>query len=231
MPPIDLSILDAETFQQWIVEQRWFGSKARDVAHIEISECVPLREEPPMLALALVEARFGEGTHETYQVPIGLRPADGGLERAGDRGGGRADVLRRARRPGLRAGAAAPHAQRRRGERVGRRAAVPVGGVGGRGPRRHGRRAAGRRRAVQLVDRVRRGADPEGLPAGGAGREPGARAAALPVRARVPEHRLAGRVVRVRGPVRRRHAGHPAGVPGGRPRRLGAGARAAHFRP
>ena len=26
--------------------------------------------------LALVEARFGEGTHETYQVPIGLRPSD-----------------------------------------------------------------------------------------------------------------------------------------------------------
>jgi maltokinase len=75
VPTIDLSLLDEETFQEWIVEQRWFGSKARDVAHIEISECVPLREEPPMLALALVEARFGEGTHETYQVPIGLRPA------------------------------------------------------------------------------------------------------------------------------------------------------------
>jgi trehalose synthase-fused probable maltokinase len=79
--PIDLSILDAETFQEWIVEQRWFGSKARDVAQVEISECVPLREgEPPQLALALVEARFGEGTHETYQVPIGIRPAAEGWE-------------------------------------------------------------------------------------------------------------------------------------------------------
>ena len=78
MPTIDLSLLDEETFQEWIVEQRWFGSKARDVAHIEVSECVPLREESPMLALALVEARFGEGTHETYQVPIGLRPASEG---------------------------------------------------------------------------------------------------------------------------------------------------------
>ena len=50
--------------------------------------------------------------------------------------------------------------------------------------RRHGRRAAGRRRAVELVDRVQRLADPEGVPARGAGREPRARAAALPVRAR-----------------------------------------------
>ena len=30
--------------------------------------------------LALVEARFGEGTHETYQVPIGLRPSDEGWD-------------------------------------------------------------------------------------------------------------------------------------------------------
>ena len=77
---IDLSILEEDAFQEWIVQQRWFGSKARDVAHIEISESVTLREDSPQLALALVEARFGEGTHETYQVPLGLRPADEGWD-------------------------------------------------------------------------------------------------------------------------------------------------------
>jgi maltokinase len=75
---IDLSVLDGDAFREWIVRQRWFGSKSRDVAQIEISECVTLREETPQLALALVEARFGEGTHETYQVPLGLRPVDEG---------------------------------------------------------------------------------------------------------------------------------------------------------
>jgi trehalose synthase-fused probable maltokinase len=75
---IDISVLDEGTFQEWIVAQRWFGSKAREVAHIDVAECIPLREEVPQLALALVEARFGEGTHETYQVPLGLRPADEG---------------------------------------------------------------------------------------------------------------------------------------------------------
>jgi maltokinase len=79
---IDISVLDAQVFQDWIVTQRWFGSKAREVAHVEVSECVPLREETPQLALALVEARFREGTHETYQVPLGLRPvAEGWDER------------------------------------------------------------------------------------------------------------------------------------------------------
>ena len=76
--PIDLSVLDGDAFRDWIVGQRWFGSKSRDVSQIEIAECVPLREESPQLALVLVEARFGEGTHETYQVPLGQRPADEG---------------------------------------------------------------------------------------------------------------------------------------------------------
>ena len=176
-------------FQEWIVAQRWFGSKARDVAHIDVAECIPLREEVPQLALALVEARFGEGTHETYQVPLGLRPAEEGWDERviGEAGGwtiydaladpatGR-ELLHR-----MRSGS--------RGDRRGGHAALPLGRLGGRRAGRDRRRAAGRRRAVQLLDRLRRGADPEGLPARGAGREPRARAAALPVRARVPEHR------------------------------------------
>src|SRR4051794_2337431 len=85
---IDLAVLDEGTFQEWIVAQRWFGSKAREVAHIDVVEWIPLREDVPQLALALVEARFGEGTHETYQVPLGLRPADEGWD---DRGIGEAE--------------------------------------------------------------------------------------------------------------------------------------------
>jgi maltokinase len=39
-----------------------------------VMEAVPLRTEAPMLVLALIEAVFSTGTHETYQVPLGLRP-------------------------------------------------------------------------------------------------------------------------------------------------------------
>ena len=74
----DLSFLDETALHDWVVAQRWFGSKAREVTHIDIAEAVALRSETPMLVLALVEARFGEGTHETYQVPLGLRPAGEG---------------------------------------------------------------------------------------------------------------------------------------------------------
>src|SRR5690242_17870286 len=79
---IDLSEKLGETLNEWIVGQRWFASKTREVSHIEIVDSVTLREEAPTLLLCLVEARFPTGTHETYQVPLGLRPAaDGWNER------------------------------------------------------------------------------------------------------------------------------------------------------
>src|SRR6187200_2116188 len=69
------AVLDERRLNEWIVAQRWFASKARDVAHVDVTEAVPLRTEAPLLVLALVEARFPTGTHETYQLPLGLRPA------------------------------------------------------------------------------------------------------------------------------------------------------------
>src|SRR5690242_10525781 len=75
---LDLAALDQQKLNEWIVAQRWFGSKARDVAQIEVIEAVTLRAEPPVLVLAVVEARFPTGTHDTYQLPLGLRPADEG---------------------------------------------------------------------------------------------------------------------------------------------------------
>jgi trehalose synthase-fused probable maltokinase len=74
----DLAFLDAQALNEWIVAQRWFASKTRQVDHIAIASAVPLRTDSPLLVLCLVEARFPSGTHETYQVPLGLRPADEG---------------------------------------------------------------------------------------------------------------------------------------------------------
>ena len=78
----DVSFVDREDLQAWIVAQRWFGSKSREVSQIDLAETVTLRSDPPQLVLSLIEARFGEGTHETYQVLLGLRPvAEGWTER------------------------------------------------------------------------------------------------------------------------------------------------------
>jgi maltokinase len=71
-----LDTLEEERLRDWVVAQRWFGSKAQEVSHLNVLEAFTLRDESPQLVLALVEARFPSGTHEVYQVPIGIRPSD-----------------------------------------------------------------------------------------------------------------------------------------------------------
>jgi maltokinase len=69
----DLSFLEPEALQEWVVGQRWFGSKGRTVSALEVLQGVPLRDEEPLLVLALIAARFPSGTHDLYQLPIGIR--------------------------------------------------------------------------------------------------------------------------------------------------------------
>jgi maltokinase len=64
-----------DVLTEWIGAQRWFGAKGRVVAQFNVLDIVVLREESPALALTIVEARFGAGTHELYHVPIGARPS------------------------------------------------------------------------------------------------------------------------------------------------------------
>jgi trehalose synthase-fused probable maltokinase len=77
----DLSFLDADALQDWVVPQRWFASKARQVSGLEVLQGVPLRDEEPLLVLALISARFPAGTHDLYQLPLGIRPASDGWEK------------------------------------------------------------------------------------------------------------------------------------------------------
>ncbi|MGH2942360.1 MAG: phosphotransferase, partial [Solirubrobacteraceae bacterium] len=56
--------------EEWVLKQRWFASKAREVAAVNVLERVPL-SAAPALELELVEARFHAGTHELYQLMPG----------------------------------------------------------------------------------------------------------------------------------------------------------------
>jgi len=77
----DLSWLPPDALHDWLIEQRWFASKSREVTHINVVEAAPLRSEgSPRLVLALMEAVFTAGTHETYQVPLGLREESEGWD-------------------------------------------------------------------------------------------------------------------------------------------------------
>jgi maltokinase len=70
--------LDEQALEEWVVAQRWFGSKAREVVHLGVLDIVPLRLEPRLLTSVMVEARFAPGTHEVYQVPVAYRPVEEG---------------------------------------------------------------------------------------------------------------------------------------------------------
>jgi trehalose synthase-fused probable maltokinase len=70
--------LREEDLTTFVLAQRWFGSKSREVAHVNVIESTVAREQEPGLAVALVEIRFHPGTHETYHVPVGVRSAESG---------------------------------------------------------------------------------------------------------------------------------------------------------
>jgi trehalose synthase-fused probable maltokinase len=67
--------MDEESLREWVQQQRWYASKSRSVAGLEIVEAVTLREQPTLF-LALVQTRFATGTHELYQLPLLLTSGD-----------------------------------------------------------------------------------------------------------------------------------------------------------
>jgi maltokinase len=60
-------LIDLDELREWMGVQRWFASKSRSIAGLEVVENVALREDP-LLLLALVQTRFATGVHELYQL-------------------------------------------------------------------------------------------------------------------------------------------------------------------
>jgi maltokinase len=71
-----LTALDPDELRDWVEQQRWYASKSRHVTHANLVEAATLGDEPPLLVLALLQTGFATGTHELYQLPLGLRRAD-----------------------------------------------------------------------------------------------------------------------------------------------------------
>jgi maltokinase len=72
----DIGFVEERTLLDYVTAQRWFGSKAREVSHAHILDTVCLRTEQPSLVAALAEIRFHPGTHELYQLLVGLREGE-----------------------------------------------------------------------------------------------------------------------------------------------------------
>jgi maltokinase len=61
------SDLTEKILVEHIAAQRWYGSKDREFAHAAVVDCAEL----PGAVVALIEVRFPEGTHDTYQLVAG----------------------------------------------------------------------------------------------------------------------------------------------------------------
>ncbi|MEA2413124.1 MAG: maltokinase [Thermoleophilaceae bacterium] len=70
-----LAGIDVDALRDWVEEQRWYASKSRHVTSVELVEAAIVRDAPPQLVIALLQTGFATGTHELYQLPVGLRPA------------------------------------------------------------------------------------------------------------------------------------------------------------
>jgi maltokinase len=62
-----------DALRAFVLEQRWFGAKSREIAHFQVIGAPVVSGEEPLLVLALVEIRFQPGTHELYHLPLGFR--------------------------------------------------------------------------------------------------------------------------------------------------------------
>src|SRR5439155_4340745 len=69
-------LLDERSLIDFVRSRRWFGSKTEEVAHASVVDGVVVRSQPPMLVTAVTEIRFHTGTHELYQLLLGVRPRD-----------------------------------------------------------------------------------------------------------------------------------------------------------
>ncbi len=70
-----MSSVDEQTIIRLLNEQPWHGASSREVVHASIIDETPLLTDPPC-SVGIVEVRFEPGTHEIYQLLLGLRPAE-----------------------------------------------------------------------------------------------------------------------------------------------------------
>src|SRR3954449_4979807 len=55
-PVRELQLPGDEALREFVLGQRWFGAKSRDVAHFRVLETIPLTDQP--LVLAILETEF-----------------------------------------------------------------------------------------------------------------------------------------------------------------------------
>src|SRR5260370_11456835 len=54
----------------FLVAQRWFGGKARQILGVEIADAIPVSSDGTQAIVLVVTVRYLEGADETYSIPF-----------------------------------------------------------------------------------------------------------------------------------------------------------------
>ncbi len=71
------SLLGDAELVEFLSGQDWFDPRGRGVLYARVIEAPVVRDEPPQLAIAIVEVVFEGGVQQLYQLPLGLTPPGG----------------------------------------------------------------------------------------------------------------------------------------------------------
>ena len=66
------ALVAEQALAEFVRSQRWFGFKSNELAGTRLIDAAQLRDASPRIMDALVDVTLGPGTHETYQVVLGV---------------------------------------------------------------------------------------------------------------------------------------------------------------
>src|SRR5947199_9348393 len=72
----DPAALGEPELREYLAAQPWLDTRAGAILHTRVLDAPLLRDDSPPLAVALVDVGFERGTHELYQLLLGLRGRD-----------------------------------------------------------------------------------------------------------------------------------------------------------
>lgn len=65
---------------EYIKQQRWFGSKAKDITDIALKDSAVLEDKPHPILMTLIELRYQDEETEVYYLPLALQPVNSAPE-------------------------------------------------------------------------------------------------------------------------------------------------------
>jgi trehalose synthase-fused probable maltokinase len=67
---LELRDLLPEQLAPFLLEQRWFGGKARKIQHVDVADIVPMEFDGTDSVLLIVRVNYAEGGDERYAIPL-----------------------------------------------------------------------------------------------------------------------------------------------------------------